>query len=1067
MSAKRPEGPDRGRGPGPFARLGRFIVGHAKLVVLLWVLFLVVSLPLLPRISSATTSSALTLPSSAPSAQESQQASRVFPNSTISADTLLLLSGPNITGPEGRNATLALTRAIDADPSIHRYATVETLYTAYQAYLEANRTAVLEVLREGFNGTYSVFNAVNGTAQLLWGSAGLYLFNFQNLVLTDPFVNWSTYNYPAYQETLANASIASEPAAVQNLTLFYCGDPGASCHGGWNASNGCWSLGFNPTAILGCSDRLVRSLHNDTVLAGLKGGGPLDPEVLQQLDLQNFTKTPCVQNTTVHILALSSGVPFPQLNSTWKADPQLNTSAYTIDNESAAYVADHTAATYVPAVPPALLREFVDVPADNVTVLLLGLNVSDSSPQAQTVVSELDRITPLTLSWSAPSGKIDWVQTGDAALVVTEANVINQDTDAILPITVVLLLAITGLYFRAPWTPAVVLITVGLALLLGLAAMVISSDLTGRVTQTALTLLVTFSLGVGTDYSVFLMARYREELWNGRPHEEALLSAVTWAGESIATSGSTVVLATLAMTFSGASLISDWGKVLSAGVTIAVLVALTLVPAVLYLVGPRIFWPYTGERFERQARRRREQIRGRSTYFHRASRFSTRHPAVVLTLLAMLTLPLVYLALTAPLSYSYFDQLPPTVAPERGLNLLSGNFGPGYVFPLSILVNFSQPLVPGCPSSPGTVCVPTSVDAGELAQAAYVAQAINQTEGVRSVSSLFGLGGAPLGSWLNLTRTPAVPEAALLATFSSYVGDDGRTVAYTVALDVNGNSNQAVQEMNAIEANLSGYAQGHRAISAIYYGGATSITKDLQAELAQSSERMELIIVVGLVLILLLALGSASLPPLALITIAISAAWSWALTYGVFVLGLTLSLFFYIPPVLFLLIMGLGMDYNIFILTRIREERLKGHPPRRAVVDAVAHTAGIITAAAIILGGAFFALVAAQVTLLRVLGFAVGAAVILDAAVVRTYLVPAILGASGDRIWWAPGPLRRLRRSPADVPIRLPRKKGPAPSSTPVAPGPSGPTGPKARAEGGSSPDLPTESAGRQGNESP
>ena len=1035
------EGPGRKRPrvSGPFERLGKFILGHAKLVVLLWVLLLLVSLPLLPHLGDATTPNALSLPSNAPSTAEANQAAKAFPNASVAADTLLLLSGHNITSSLGRNATMNLTAAIEGNYS--GVASVETLYTAYQGYLDGIEGAYLEVLQEGYVGNASVHNAINGTAQLLWGTAGLYLENWGNLLLTNPFVPANTYNYPAYQETLANATIAREPAAVQNLSLFYNGYatfPAGASPDGWNASNGCWNKVPSEANIVACSDAMIRALHANLTVGGLHGEGPFDAVVLSDLNLMNFTYAAKVNATTMNFLASSSGVTLTVLNATLNAtrrgDPALTSTPSELESWAFNCTRRGTVATYSPAVPSAMYREFVDGPADNLTIIVLALHVGDDSPQAENVVSGLDRITPQTLARVAPSGQIGWVQTGDAALVVTESNAINADTDAILPITVVLLLAITGLYFRAPLTPVLVIITVGLALLLGLAAMVITSMLTGVVTESSLTLLVTFTLGVGTDYSVFLTARYREELWAGRTHEQALVSAVTWAGESIATSGSTVVLATLAMTFSGASLISDWGKVLSTGVTIALLVALTLVPAVLHLIGPRIFWPYTGKRFARQAERRREATRKRNTYFHRASRFSTRHPAVVLTLAALVSLPLVYLALTAPLSYAYFGQLPTSMGPAQGLDKLSGNFGPGYVFPLDILVTFHQPLLPSCPSSPGPAagppCSPTSLNVGEFVQAYEVAQLLNRSSGVTSVSSLFGGAGAPLSSWLNLTSTKPVPQAALLATFANYVGVDGETVSYTVALDTNGNSNQAVDQLNGIEGNLSSYASHHGAISGLYYGGASSITKDLQAQLAQSSERMVLIIVVGLLIVLFLALGSAALPPLALITIAISAAWSWALTYAVFVLGLGLSLFFYIPPVLFLLIMGLGMDYNVFILTRIREERMRGNPPKRAVVDAVAHTAGIITAAAVILGGAFFALVAAQVTLLRVLGFAVGAAVILDAAVVRTYLVPAILGAGGDKIWWSPKFLR-FRIDPASAPVRKFTKKPiPPPTGT-------------------------------------
>jgi RND superfamily putative drug exporter len=110
-------------------------------------------------------------------------------------------------------------------------------------------------------------------------------------------------------------------------------------------------------------------------------------------------------------------------------------------------------------------------------------------------------------------------------------------------------------------------------------------------------------------------------------------------------------------------------------------------------------------------------------------------------------------------------------------------------------------------------------------------------------------------------------------------------------------------------------------------------------------------------------------------------------------------LFFFVPTVLILLILGLGIDYNIFLLTRVREERLRGRDSREAVIQAVARTGGIITAAAIILGGAFAALTAGNFVLLQAIGFSVAAAVILDAMIVRTYLVPASLQLLGDRVW--------------------------------------------------------------------
>lgn len=981
------------RRPPPFERLGRQIVRHPRYVLLLWVVLVLAALPLLPLVGNATTSSSLSLPTSAVSQQESYELGKVFPNASAPSDTLIVLQGNDLTSPTGRNATLELRNALDSDRSLHGVDQVVSLYSSYQAYFEGQAELALGVLGPGVVGPDSALAGINGTADLIFGTASAYDADWLAEVEAQPTSPPSDANYPAYQA--ASSQVGPNPFALQNLTNFYEDFNGST-----------FDCASQPISSLdACSNAILSALWPPGP-PGVPPPLPISWVVTHELDLENYTQWPSVQNATELFLAGSSGVAPALLAEVWSEFPHGSASADDVANWSQQVIGNGTVATYRPAVPASIYQQFIS-PADNVTVLIVTLNYSDDGPQDANLVPEIDSLARTSLARSDPSGGISYVQTGDAALVVNEQNVINEDTATILPVTIVLLLVITALYFRAPLTPVLVLLVIGLSLLLGLAAMVILTTFTTQVTQTSLTLLITFVLGVGTDYSVFLTARYREELRTGKSHEEAIVTSVTWAGESIATSGSTVVLATIAMTLGGTELISDWGRVLALGVTVTILVALTLVPAFLSIVGPRLFWPYTGDRFRRQAKKVEETFRARNSYFHRASRFSYRRPGVVLGIVVLVSLPLIYLALTAPLSYAYFQQLPTDQPSAQGLQTLSGNFGPGYVFPLDVLVTFDSPLVGA----------QNATNLAEFSQAAFLALAMNATSGVHSVGSLIGTGGAPVSQWLGLTTAPAAERALLLGTLSNYLGKDGRTLEYVVALTANGNSNAAVATMDRIETNISLYHPADLTVSAVYYGGAPSLTKDLQEQLSQSTEVMFLIIVVGLLVILLLALGSAILPPRAVVTIAMSVAWSWAITYVVFVQALNLSLFFYVPPVLFLLVMGLGMDYDIFIMTRVREERLKGKDLETAVVDAIGHTAGIITAAAVILAGAFFALTFAHITLLRVLGFSVGAAILLDAAVIRTYLVSAILGVGGDKIWWTPKFLRWIRASPSDVPV--------------------------------------------------
>lgn len=968
------------RAPAPeraFHRLGRRVVAHPRWIVLLWVVLLLLTLPLLSHVSGATSPSTVTLPASSPSQQAQALFSRVFPNLTAASSSLIVLTGANVTGPVGRNATLALTRAILTDPSLQALQGVSTLYTTYQAYLAGQAALGLSTLSGALRNTPSPLSAVNQTAALLWGVAYTYTSTWETLV-GNGSSGTSHWNYPAFEMTARD--YAGDPLALENLSLFYNGTgvPG-------NGFNGTADCASQPSTVVACSTAVVLTVHAP------ERAGALGSAVLDHLGLLNFTSWPAVQRASAFWIGGTAGLAGGWLDFLWTTFPGLNETPAALGAWAGGVVATGTVWTYPLPVPSALRSNFLS-PGNNVTLLSLSYSRSDSSAPVASDIASLDGLIPSTLNRADPSHSLTYYQTGDAALVVSETNLINQDTDTILPVTLLLLLGIIVVYFRSALAPVVILTTIGMALALGLGAMVLLSLVLGPFTQTSVTLLLTFVLGVGTDYSVFLTARYKEELIRGSPSREAVVTAVGWAGESVATSGVAVVLATLAMALSGTSLIADWGKVLSMGVAIAVLVAVTLVPAVLTLLGPRVFWPYTGERFRRYAEERNRRFAAGQGYFHQASTFSTRHPGVVIGVVALISLPLVYVALTAPSDYSYFDQLPASAPSAEGLSVISHAFGPGYVFPMTVLVTLQAPPLPaGGP--------PNATELGELS---YVNTTLATSGGVARVGSLFGPQGAALSTWLRLPTLPPALRAGLEATATDFVGTDGRTVLFTVYMTESGQSTAAVQTLDSLRSELSGYATTHPDLVAIHYGGAPAVTEDLKDQLAQSTELMFLAIVVGLLLFLFLALGSALLPPLALITIGISVAWAWALTALLTVNGFGLSLFFYIPPVLFLLIMGLGMDYNIFLLTRVREERLRTGPNTGSVVEAVTHTGGIITAAGMILAGAFFSLTLAHVVLLRVLGFAVGLAVLLDAMVVRTYLVPALLRTTGERAWWGP-----------------------------------------------------------------
>jgi RND superfamily putative drug exporter len=166
---------------------------------------------------------------------------------------------------------------------------------------------------------------------------------------------------------------------------------------------------------------------------------------------------------------------------------------------------------------------------------------------------------------------------------------------------------------------------------------------------------------------------------------------------------------------------------------------------------------------------------------------------------------------------------------------------------------------------------------------------------------------------------------------------------------------------------------------------------------------MILFVVIGLIIVLLAILASLALPLMAVATIGLSIAWSLSITYIVMAVILGTPLFFFDRVILFIVMLGLGMDYNIFILTRIREEKTKVSSTKEAVVTAVTYTGGVITAAAVILASVFFVLGTSSFALIATIGFSLGIAIILDATLVRTYIMPALISLMGEKVWWIPG----------------------------------------------------------------
>ena len=193
-------------------------------------------------------------------------------------------------------------------------------------------------------------------------------------------------------------------------------------------------------------------------------------------------------------------------------------------------------------------------------------------------------------------------------------------------------------------------------------------------------------------------------------------------------------------------------------------------------------------------------------------------------------------------------------------------------------------------------------------------------------------------------------------------------------------------------------------VTSIYVGGSSGSILDTKTVFDSEFNSVVPIAAVGVAIVLLAVLGSLFLPVFAVFSVLMSIVWTLAATRLVFQTFFSYQILFITPFFLFVTLLGLGMDYNVFFLTRIREEATKGGRLNDAIIRAIEQTGGIITAAAIILAGSLGALMLSSDLLLKQLGFAFAYSILIDALVVRTYLVPEVKSTMGRWNWFSPIP---------------------------------------------------------------
>lgn len=530
---------------------------------------------------------------------------------------------------------------------------------------------------------------------------------------------------------------------------------------------------------------------------------------------------------------------------------------------------------------------------------------------------------------NAPPG-VTTKLTGQAGFFNDQAEIFDSIDGNLLIGTILLISLLLLLIYRSPFLWLLPLATVGVAEITsrGLGTTLSEHGLT--ITSQSAALMTVLVFGVGTDYALLIIARYRDELRHHEDRHEAMAEALARSGPTIFASASTVIAALLCLMLADVNATSGAGPIGAMGIAIAMLAMLTLLPSLLLIFGRPAFWPFV-------PRVGTATTETPVNFWSRLADAIARRPAfisvIVFAVMAAMALGLANRPGGLDLASSFHKP----VESVEGMKVLESALPPGATGPTVVLVE-NQKQVPA------------------------VVKLLKSSPDIASVGIVQPGKGA--------TRIEATLK------YSPY-------------------SDEAIDAIGRVREQLDSALPGAALVS-----GATAVEADSRHFAAKDNRLIMPLVLLVVFLVLLILLRSLVAPLVLMATVvasflAVMGFSFWAFTH-LFGYG---GVDEYVPIFVFIFLVALGVDYNIFLMARVREEAAK-FGAREGMRRGLIVTGGVITSAGIVLAGTFFVMAAMPITVLTEIGFAIAVGVLFDALVVRTLLVPALGFMLGEKLWW-------------------------------------------------------------------
>jgi len=625
--------------------------------------------------------------------------------------------------------------------------------------------------------------------------------------------------------------------------------------------------------------------------------------------------------------------------------------------------------------------------------------VSSVSPFDQTGTKKLVDNMQTTINKADLPPNLQANLAGAVATNVANQEQSNKQSNEVQGASILFILVLLFIIFRALLAPLITLLGPVFALALSTRFIGALGSQGLKISFFTQILLIVLLLGAGTDYGLFLVFRVREELLSGRDTKEAVANAMARVGESITASAGTVVVALLTLTLASFGIYHDLGVPLAIGILVMLLAGLTLLPALLAIFGRAAFWPTKTAPRERLEEGTWGRIAGRMV----------QRPA--LTLVVGVVIFGALAAFTFGFKSGGFGgkvTAPAGSGAAKGNAAVAANYPQSSANPTNVIMDF--------PTSVWDNPTPLKVASTGLAatkQFSAITGPLDPNGTTLTPARLAQL-HSQLGPPKTLVQSgklvppagvPANEYFAYLAT-ASFISTNGTTVGwYTTLAAGDPQSTAALHAIPAIRDDVTKVAKQAGA-SASGVAGEAPALYDVSSISGADLVHIIPVAVLAIGLVLILVLRSLIAPLYLIVSVVLSYLASLGLSVLFFmIIGGKSGIVFLLPFLMFIFLLALGEDYNILVMTRIREEAGR-MPLRQAVVRAVGATGPTVTSAGLVLAGSFVVLgvvggsSGSTGTSIQEIGFGLAVGILLDTFVVRTVLVPSTVALLGRWNWW-------------------------------------------------------------------